>query len=104
MPKQKPTNTRREVDVEFRGSTFVFTRELLHLLTFKMQYACYSLEEIRVSLSVSKEGTVQKDILKDECNCKDNVSVVAIVSTSALEKSFLYSAQNILGENVANSI
>lgn len=38
--KQNPTETRGEADVEFRGSAFVFTGGLLHLLTFEMQYTC----------------------------------------------------------------
>lgn len=41
---------------------------------------------LSVALSDSKEGTVQKYTVNDEC--KDNVSVVAIVSNSALEGSF----------------
>lgn len=45
-------------------------------------------KKVRVALSDSKESTLQKFIVQDECNCKDNVIVVAIVSNSALEKSF----------------
>lgn len=43
-------------------------------------------KRLSVTLSDSKEGIVQKYIVKDEC--KDNVSVVAIVSNLALVKSF----------------
>lgn len=61
-------------------------------------------EKVRVAFSDSTEGTLRKYVVKDECNCKDNVLMVAIVSNSALKKKFLYSAQNTLGENVKNSI
>lgn len=35
-----------------------------------------------------QSGTLQNCIVKYECNCKDNVSVVALGSNSILEKSF----------------
>lgn len=41
VPKQSLAKTRGEVGVEFRESIFVFTGELLHLLTFGMQNAGY---------------------------------------------------------------